>query len=95
VAASEAYLKPNIMECPYLSLSQPWDIDVDGTCVACVANLSVATANNTILLEDTGIDEIAFDQKTNQCGMKYTTKQFTEAKLLKSLHDAAAPYFLY
>jgi hypothetical protein len=36
-------------------------------------------AKNTVL-EDTGIDKIGFDQKTNQVGIKYTTEQFTEKK---------------
>jgi hypothetical protein len=29
--------------------SQPWDIDNDDTSVACVANLSVPTSNNTVV----------------------------------------------
>jgi hypothetical protein len=78
---------------PSPSLLQLWDIDDDDTSIACVSNLSVPTANNTVL-EDTSIGKIEFDQKTNQFGIKYTTEQFIETKLL-ILNDATAPHFLY
>jgi hypothetical protein len=54
------------------SLLQPWDhADDEHTSVACVANSSIATANNTALLhKDKGNDKIESNQNTNQLGIK-------------------------
>jgi hypothetical protein len=44
---------------------------------------------------ETDVDEDNSSQNTYQFGIKYTTAQFTEIKLLKILNDAAVPHFLY
>jgi hypothetical protein len=74
--------------------AQPWDIDDKDTNIACVANTSVAAHNNSVLKE-TGINRIKSDQKANQFGIRYTTEQFAETKLLKILNNTAAPHLLY
>jgi hypothetical protein len=57
-AACQACLQGNIITWPSPFLSQSWDIDdKDTTSIACVANLSVATANNSVF-ENKGIDSI-------------------------------------
>jgi hypothetical protein len=73
---------------------QPWDIDDGDTSIACLANCSVRTSNNAVF-EETGVDRIECNQKTNQFGIKYTTEQSIETKLLKNLNDAAPLHFLY
>jgi GT2 family glycosyltransferase len=75
-------------------LSHPWDIDDKDTSIAHVANLGAATANNSVF-ENMGIDKIESDQKANQLGIKYTTEQSAETKLLRLLNDDTAPHFLY
>ena len=70
------------------------DVADEDTSFACADNYSLVPANTTAT-EDTIIDTIEVAQMTNQCGIKYTTEQFTETKLLKILNNAAAPHFLY
>jgi hypothetical protein len=66
----------------------------DETSVAHVAHSSVPTFNNTVDVEtDVNKDDSA--ENTYQFGIKYTTAQFSETKLLNIQNDAAVPHFLY
>jgi hypothetical protein len=85
-APCQVHYQHNIMTPPTLSSWQPWDIDDGDTSIAGVENRSVATGTNNEL-EDTGVDQNETNHQTNQFGIKYTSEQFTETKLLKILHD--------
>jgi hypothetical protein len=93
--ACQAYIRRNNIVRPHPSQNQPWDFgNDDETGVAHVAHSSVATFNNTVDVE-TDVDKDDSAQNTYQFGIKYTTAQFSETKLLKILNDAAVPHFLY
>ena len=75
-------------------MSEPWDVDVEDTSDVCLDNSSLPTGTNAVI-ESVGIDTFGVHEAPNRLGIKYTTEQFTETKLLKILSDAAAPHFLY
>jgi hypothetical protein len=83
-AACQAYIKRSNIVQPHPSPNQPWDFgNDDATSVARIANSRVLpTFNNDTVDVETEVDEDNSSQHTYQFGIKYTTAQFTETKLL-------------
>ena len=95
-AACQDLIQQNIQARPPLSASQTWDVDdEDTTSFVCLDNSSPPTANDSVIVETLAVNTFESNQSSNCLGIKYTTEQFTETKLLKILNDAAAPHFLY
>jgi hypothetical protein len=94
--ACQAYIKRNNIVQPHPSPNQPWDFgNDDATSVAHIANSRVLpTFNNDTVDVKMDVDEDNSSQNTYQFGIKYTTAQFTETKLLKILNDAAPTFFI-
>jgi hypothetical protein len=92
-------MQRNVVDSPSLSLLQPCDFDDDNS-IPTVAHPVANQITNTNTTTSTTVGASttmhpASNQHANQYGIKYTTEQFTETKLLKILNDAAAPHFLY